>query len=343
MRIFQTHDYHLDVCRSFLVISMIFTHVFEMFYIPDYNRRLTYFVTIGFVLLSGFVIGAIYKHRILQNRWASFLKLMFRTGKLILLFIFCNTIILLLMKDRLLHLSHNGLYEIIRSVLLGTTQKIFGFDILIPIALTTFFSFFILKVKSEHVKIILCIIICISIVLFEEINFLNYYGTKLLLSGIVGCLLGAVTAEKDWKTIVIKLEKTWKIIVLGVIVLIYYIWIIIFTEKGGGISIGLHVVPTIFVILFVYLLSNKISLVKNRIVQMINDTLGSYMLFSYLYHILIINILFWVIKKDSLSFIKCFFLAIGIIALTVFTCKLIKYLNSKSKYFNIAYDAIFRL
>ena len=55
-RIFSARDQNFDFCRSFLVISMIFTHVFEVFYLYDYDRRITLFVTIGFVFDSEFVL-----------------------------------------------------------------------------------------------------------------------------------------------------------------------------------------------------------------------------------------------------------------------------------------------
>ena len=209
MKILQSHDNSLDVCRSFLIVSMVFTHVFEMFYLPDYNRRLTYFVTIGFVFLSGFTTGAIYYERICINSKLYFKTLTIRALKLLMMFVACNLFILTISDSRFIFFNQLSISEIFISIFLGTHQTLFGFDILVPLALTSFFSWFVLKFLNKHISSAIIFIFLSFIWISEQTNILDYYGVKLLFTGLVGCLTGRFLNRLNWDNTLRILSKNY--------------------------------------------------------------------------------------------------------------------------------------
>ncbi len=60
-------DGNLDVTKTFLVISMVFTHAFQCYLLGDYNRHFTYYVTVGFIFISGYMYSAVYAERMLNE------------------------------------------------------------------------------------------------------------------------------------------------------------------------------------------------------------------------------------------------------------------------------------
>lgn len=343
MRIFKNHDKHLDNCRSFLVFSMIFTHVFEMFYLPDYNRNFTYFVTIGFVLLSGFSIGALYTNIIAKAPKEVFKKMIVRALKLIVLFIVCNIIIVTTHNDKWNFLLDRDYIEIIISILIGSDQNIFGFDILIPIALTAFFSHFILLISVRSSNTIGLIAFMILLIALEMFEICNYYGIMIVLAGLFGCVLGQIAYQLDWDVFIQNMSKAFPLIGTGLLISLYYVAIFYFTEKGYKVKIGYHVIPTATLLFFVYIVSAKYYLGNRKAIDSLNKYLSRFMLFAYLFHILVINFLYFVIPKDSLGGLECIFVGVGVLSITIFACRCISYFSYKYVFFAKIYNVVFKL
>lgn len=343
MKIFQRHDNGLDVCRAFLVVSMIVTHVFEMYYLPDYNRRLTYFVTIDFVFLSGFTIGALYAENVKQFQEKYFMKMMKRMVKLILLFLFCNAILFQFYSDRMNDFLNMKPFEIIISIVLGLHQAMYGLDILIPIAFTSFFSFFVLLTlrKGLNWPVITSTFIILYVVEYTE-N-VNYYGLVLLLTGICGCLLGKLANELDWEKFVQKMKSNFLIIIVALFLIIYYSIILLYTQKSTKIHIGYHTIPSILILFFVYLSSYKFKLSCNKFIMQNSSLFSEFTLFVYLFHILLINILYLFFAINSMTFLECTGLSVLVTFISGCSCYFIRYFKSKTIFFAKVYNLIFKL
>ena len=343
MKLLQTHDDHFDTCRSFLVISMIFTHAFEMFYLPDYDRRFTYFVTIGFIFISGFAIGAIYSDRLHADHRKYIRKLVGRAYKLFTIYIACNMVIMLMSPGRFAALRKLSAHEIIMSIILGTNQSLFGFDILIPIALTSIFSCVLLKALNTSMSIVFIFLFVLLLRFFETANFLNYYGLKLLFIGFIGCLLGSLLRNLDWGHTLQILYRYHAPFVCGIFVILYYTTMIFFIKKCGSIKVHYHLIPTLAMLSFVYLLSYVFHLSGNFVTKLLNRTMANYMLFAYLFHILLINLLFFFIPKDSLSLVATWTLGLFLVSITMASCYLLDFVTSKSAICARIYSTAFRL
>lgn len=343
MKLLLTHDANFDVCRTFLVVSMVFSHVFEMFFLPDYNRHLTYYVTIGFVFLSGFAIGVLYSERIRINPQKYLKRLTTRACKLFIMFVICNLVILLILKHRLDIFYQLSILEISTSVLLGTNQSLFGFDILIPIALTSLFSWLLLKVQGGRVSLVLIFLFFVSLSFMETLNLLNYYGIKFMFVGLIGCLLGKLISDLDWSHALKTVVRSTGAIIGGIAVLSYYAILLFFSNKGSPINVYYHLIPSIAILFFVYMLSYDVRLGEWLVIKILNKTLGRYMLFAYLFHILVINSLFIFIPKDSLCLLGTSVLALLVLSFTIATCYLLDLLNLKSAVFAKTYSTFFKL
>jgi hypothetical protein len=85
MKVLQEHDKNYDFVRAGLLFSMILYHAFGVCGLGQYFFfRAT--ITLGFVLLSGFSIGALYTSRVQNDPQKYIPVLMRRGGKLLLIF-----------------------------------------------------------------------------------------------------------------------------------------------------------------------------------------------------------------------------------------------------------------
>ena len=344
MKLLENHDDDFDMVRTFLIVSMIITHAFEMFYVPDYNRRLTYFVTIGFVFLSGFTTGVLYSEIVRFHTSKSIKKLWFRTLKLFVIFLSCNLVVVLSLPSRFMLIRKMEFFEIVFSILLGDNQQLFAFDILVPIALTSFFFVFIVKLfYRTHFDIVLLVFILLLIFAFENFNFINYLGVKLLLIGLVGSVTGHLIGLLDWVTVLKRIYHSGMLWITGGFVLLFFLLILAYTQKGGQINIYYQVIPTAAILLFVYLTSNTLSLARHKVALLLNRTLSANILFAYLFHIFIINLLFSIIPKDTLYFFSTSLISIIILIVTILACYMVNIINKKSVLFHRIYSSVFKL
>lgn len=343
MKLLHSHDYNFDMCRSILIVSMILGHIFMQFYLPDYNRNLTNYATIGFVFLSGFTIGVLYYDRLKLCPHRYIKRLISRTCKLLLIFIVFNIFILLSNKTRLNSLFDLGIGEIILGVFMGTKQALFGFDILIPIAFTSFFSWPLLKVLNKNMSLLLLVVFILLVWFFEAAGIFNYYGIKYLLTGLIGCLLGRLISNLDWDQTMVTLSKFKATLGAGIFIIIYFMILFYFGDKSSPIKVHFHIIPTIIILFFVYAISYNSNLNHKVLIKRTNMTLSNNILFLYIFHIFLINSLFLFIKKDSLNFFATLFLGILFLTFNIIVCYFMDFLNSESIIFSKIYSKIFKL
>lgn len=85
-------------------------------------------------------------------------------------------------------------------VFLGTNQRSFAFDILVPIALTSIFSWVLLKPPLYNwMNLAAIFLFALLLRVFETENLLDYYGVKFLVIGLMGCSAGSVLRKLDWQ------------------------------------------------------------------------------------------------------------------------------------------------
>jgi hypothetical protein len=341
MKFLEYHDFYFDVCRAFLVVSMVFTHVFETLYTHDYNRNLTYFVTIGFVFISGLTIGALYNERMKIEPGKYAKKLLYRSLKLIMIYIFCNVIVLVILPERLMVLKNQGVKEILLSLFLGTNQGVFGFDILVPIAFTSFFSLILLKMTKDHLKLMVLFFFVLATIEFAGV--LDYYGIKLLLVGMIGCLLGTIILQFNWDNAVVKLLRCHVVLINALFLLMFYVFFCFTGWECNSMLISLHLFSTIAILLVVYLTSRMLNLNDKQFARSYAVLLSKFMLFSYLFHILLLNILFVFIQKDSLSLYDTVCVGFLVLLVTTAACHIAEIFISKSLFFSRVYTAVFKL
>lgn len=319
------------------MIAMIFTHAFESFYAPDYNRHLTYFVTVGFAFLAGFTFTGVYAERICSNRTSIF-KLIIRGGKLLLIFLACNLPGLLLLPKRF---DHMQVPEIISAMLLGTHQNLFAFDILVPIAFIVCAAGFLVRLCKGK-KVLFLSLIAIALITASEISALyNYYGIKLLLTGVIGSCLAVWATTTDWPMVKARLAAPHWLGFFAIAIIVYYFTLILFST-GTHWFVSIHLIPTAFMLTMVYMASHAFSLTQLPGVSLFNATLSKHMLFAYLFHILLIGLLFLVIGHDSMSLPATIAAGCIVLGITVGVCSTLNYMIAHSPLIARTYALVFK-
>jgi hypothetical protein len=346
LRLLEKHDYDFDSVRAFLVTSMVFLHAFEQFYIKTFNGNFTSCVLIGFVLLSGFVVGV--KHTDYMNHRPSFYFAKYFKGsfKLFVLFFLCNLSIMVLLPERFGKLLLLSPDQILRDILLGQRHDIFGFEVLIPIAYTMIITCVLLALVRD--KWVFPLAMCVFVLLgfMEKVNMgiMDSYNIKLLLVGFIGGCVGKIVNPQDWDNLMEKFYKGNALTILSVLVLLYYLYLILFTDEGAGayITFFVPVLPTMTILLLIYMTSKKIKINCLRPVRLITLPLSKNMLFAYLFHILLINSMFLVVNKHSQSALSCVFIGIFVLIVTVLMCWGIEYSAKRLIFFDKIYSTLFR-
>ena len=339
-RIFSKRDENFDFIRSILVISMIFTHAFNFFYRPDYNRNLSFFVTIGFVLISGFSLGAKNSERIPASP-IKYLKIfLHRFLKIFLIFAVLNCLVLVAEPSRMKNFFNQSLIEIFIVVFTGDKNLIFAFDILPAIALTTLLSYLTIITidKSTRISIITSFLSLFSILLIEQFFGDKLITIKLSLVGIFGCSIGVAISNINLRN-ALKFIKQY-MIGMTLLIILYFILMYFSLWPKGPKLLFRHIIPTLVLLVYVYLISNVYNLNNRLWFIIVNKTIGSYLLFSYIFHIIIIRILGFS-YESQLSFLSTLGFGFILTLITIIVCLILDFLRNHNGFFSKAYSALF--
>jgi len=339
-RFLQSHDFDFDICRAFLVVSMMITHVFELFYASDYDRNFHAFATIGFIFLVGLTRSVLYGQKVQKEPRKYFVRFMRPALKLIVLFVVCNAAIILLLDERFSIINELSLEELMIQLLLGEKQHIYSFQILIPIAVTMFLSWFVLTQRPSRRDLPAAALLLVVFYFLERFKVCNLVGVHFALVGLIGTFVGQWISQLSWNKALSKISAIGIPVMAVIFILAYYVAMAMF--KDGGVLFSIHVIPTIVILFFVYLLSIKLNLGQQRGVMIFAEILSAYMLFAYLFHIALINALFLVIPKDGLDFLSTVLVFFFVLGLTVACCFLLKYSTKKWSSCLRIYSIIFK-
>jgi hypothetical protein len=345
MKILSYRDNDFDLPRSFLVLIMVISHVFQSFYIFDYNRHLTYFVLVGFVFLTGFTLSAVYHDRVIESPWFNIKRFMNRGFKLFIIFVICNIFTIMILPERLRHIALKTMLEIIKVAFFGTDQSLFAFDVLVPISITIFLcGFLIILSKRNSTSLLIIVFFWLILFLLEILKIFNYYSVKLIIVGIIGCLAANMALYLDWnKTIEkIKWNKFW-FFSLGGAIFLYFAFLVFLNSLNVRFPLlmSIDLIPTVSILFYLYLISSRFKLSENRFLGYLNNSLSRYMLFAYLFHILAINCLFLFVPRDSLDLFQTILVAVSLSGFIIFTCKSLDSLISKFDFIRKGYSLIF--
>lgn len=341
-RFLESRDRDFDTCRVFLIISMIIAHAFEGFYQPDFNRQLTAFVTVGFVFLAGFTTSTIYADRMATESLNYFGRFLKPSIKLTVLFFVCNVGKFIVKRNILSTLVQYTPMRVVQSVVLGLDQNLFGFGILIPISFTIFLSWFLLSIQSRIWSLPLAGAFFIVFWISEHWSLFNYFGIKFVLVGLIGSLMGKWVSGLSWKSSLLRLSALGINTGSGIFIFCYYLMLLFWSGRGSHLNFSVHLLPTIILLYLVYVISLKLRLARLIALRMLAETLSKHMLFAYIFHIGLLNLLCLVISKKGLDLLSTAEVSLFVLGVTVATCYLLNRANKKWVYSQALYNVVFR-
>jgi len=344
-RILEKRDDHFDLCRAVLVVAMVVAHAFQCYYANDYNRNVTFFVLNGFVFLAGFTITAVNAHRMATQNYETSIGIIQRGAKIIVLFLIINFFIASINVSwtTLLSRHSNSIVEFIGTIFLGTDQRTFAFDILVPIGLTLILSVIILNCfkKLAHILILLTMLFTLHI-LSKWMGILNSYGFSMLLVGCIGSTMGLLTTFLNWDVFIQQITRRNYVFILGYLFIAAYFTLSVFIGQSAYRYSYYHLIPTIILLLFGYIMSYRYHLDQYPIVKFLQQTMSKHMLFAYMFHIGILRASLLLLHKDGYSLWETSLLATAVLLITILSCHALNLLMLRSSLVRETYAFIFR-
>lgn len=337
MRFLERRDDDFDVVKSFLVVSMIVAHSFQLCYDQVYNKHLTYYVLIGFVLLSGLNIGSVYHGKLLTKPAEYSWLIISRALKLLGIFLFANIIILMLHPSQILQGRELGMPGLLFSAIFRDGGARFSFAVLVAISFTFVGSVALLCWTRRNIDLLLIGFLFSALWVIEITGHLDYYTIKMTIVGLIGVLTAKTLYPLDWEKTRSTLLKWYFGAWLCYIT--YQIALIIFDEEWQ-LKIGHYIIVTIFLLLAVYLTSFRTGLSNQNVLKFLNKSLAKHMLFAYLFHIILLRFFMSFISRGNMVF------AIGValctLAITILITISINYFTGKYKIIDRTYSLVFK-
>lgn len=345
-RFLENRDEHFDNCRAFLVIAMIIAHTFQMYYRCIYNHHITYFVPIEFVFLSGFTLSAINAPKMINQSSSINIAIFKRAIKIIALFFICNLFIISLTNEwTLLFSTHNNnFFELIIAILTGADRESYSFEVLIPIGFTMLLSIVILSIYRTTVHLLLLLMALFTIhILSKWTGWATSYGASMLLIGCIGSTMGILCTYLNWdKFIQLFTTRKYLIVLAHLFIVAYVATASLIQGNTTGQFFYYHLIPSIILLLAVYILSVSYHLENKPIIGILQQTLSKYLLFAYLFHIAIIRLTLLFIPSKIFSVWETMIIALLLFLFTVSSCYVLDILVSRMAFVRKSYSFIFK-
>ncbi len=342
MRFLQIRDIHFDMCRAFLILLMIIDHVFRRFYIHGYNTNITVVNLIGFVFLAAITSTAVNIPKIGTAGKEIIFKILFRSLKLFFLFIISNFFILILFPKRAIMLADYNVFDILLLILLGTRQDLIAFDVLVPISVVMLFSFLpVYYIRKLFLNILILIIVFLLILIIETNNFLNYYGIKLILSGIIGCSSARILILFDWSKVLVTTKKISSLVIVISLTFIYFLISSVLLGHSG-IYYSKLIIFTFILLTICYSLSNLLNLHRFVIINYFSNIFSNFMLFSYMFHLLIVNVLILFFNLNRFNLFYSILIVLFVFLITFFSSLGLKKVCLKFQMISKIYNFVFK-
>lgn len=340
MKILEKRDKNYDFVRAGLVFGMVVYHAFGACGVdePIFFRAT---ITLGFVLLSGFTIGALYTPRIKRDPRKYSSILMRRGMKLLLMYLALNAVIFAVHPMRMRGLADGGPDDLFRSLLLITDQSKIAFDILVPIGATSLFSIFVLKRIPDRFLSTAAFGLASVFACIKIFDIFNYYSIKLLLIGLMGTILGKVVLCLDWDVFLKKMQERKGLFILLPFLAIYYTFALWKYDYFN--VMGLHVFPVLVALFNAYFISYSFDLMDIPFLRSTAAALSENLLFAYFFHILFLRAFLVVLGMGSMSLAQAMLLSCAVFSVTIFACMLNRKLTAASTLYRNSYGLFFKL
>jgi hypothetical protein len=328
-------DEIFDFIKGILVIGMVVYHSLNYF-TTGYSVIYDYFsfVARGFILLSGFMCGAIYYSKFQKDRYYVLKRLPIRAFKLISIFLIINISIGML-AGRMGSGNSDAANSILawtRITLLEGAPYLSSFEILVPIAYVLLISPLFFHKTGFGINLIYVIIF--SYMAFSLFDIDLSYNLNCLLIGIGGISIGLVYTRINKYLDNIYLRS-------GLAVFLTIIYVILIPM---GFDIRQNILITfvyICIVIFnLYSLGRLLNLKKCFSSKII--IIGRYSLFLYIGQIVILHILRSMINtRFSVNDLGLWIIIVSVNIAMVIAATFTEFLRSNSKIMDKAYRLIF--
>lgn len=340
----ETRDPNFDFCRSFLVFTMLIAHPLQWYYIVDYNKNIDWYAPSGFVFLAGFTSSLLYSRKQARDPGYVKTKLIGRFFRFMGLFLALNAAGILFQPARLTKiLSAFAPWEIpVKLIFLLDKRYLLSYEILVPIALTSLLSWFLIRLLNRGGAMV-AFIACFSFLCFiESTGFFNYYGTRTTCIGVLGSLAGIYLSNARWDTIRARLSGPYTLLFLAIPLFLYYYAVFMFTARGNPVYFWIHFFPMVWILSTVYTLSFRLRLPKRPVFKQLNTIFSNHMLFIYVFHLSLLFFLSHVIPTHRLTLLPMLGTIAFVMLASILLCSFIDYCTQKSLVLRSAYASIFR-
>jgi len=286
----SSRDYAYDFTKGFLVQVMIAFHSIQYF-VGLHQIELNYldFVTGGFVLLAGAAVTRFYLQKYDQQPALMLRRLLIRGAKLVLLFALLNTCVHAFIKK-----NYNGVEFGVRhffdhafEVFIPGSKQLSCFEILLPIGYTLMLAGVLVSALRSTVGRVALIVTLFALSCIWVAAPFNVRFTAIGLSGVLIGYLRNVDL----------IPRTRRIAVAALLVLVAgYALSITWLEQD---NLWLYFIGVASVVQFVSLSAEDLNF-DTRLVKAI-VLFGRYSLFSYLFQILLLQLLLRILGTELLG------------------------------------------
>lgn len=305
-----------DILRGFLIISMIYFHVVLATH-PSPHLKIFVFTTVGFILISGIIIGQFSKVK------ENYGKLVVRGIKLLIIFSFLN-----LLGWSVFGWAKGSYWEI---VVLGNPD-ITSFDILVPIGYMLLFSKVIDSINYQKTTLFLLFSVLLALdYLHNAFNYGHCYNIYLLVVGFIGISLGKLTNIEAVFSIYSKNPKIIASVFFAMGCSFYFVYFY-------SVYSAIHVFNAYMLFYMLKYFQNYIPFLQNKLAF-----LGQHSLFLYLSHIIILKLLmlnFSFLEHNNYMSALIFFIIVTIFTIIILQINI--FLSKNNKLYNAVSDFVFR-
>jgi len=318
-----------DFLKGFLVEVMVIYHSVGYFATNIDGLKYLDFVTGAFVFLSGSAVSQYYYEKYGLRIGAMIIRLFARSGKLIALFLILNVGVHVVVRR-----NYNGaefgffeLYDGLFDIFIPGSKQLACFEILLPIAYTLFLGAIVMAILRS--KRVITLIICLSIVVACFVTTLPF-NFKFLAVGLSGLVYGFYRRDR------LRIPARRMVSCCFAVICVAYMTAVALLPKDNLIIYLIGVISVIECIRSVWDMIEA----KGWLVAALGS-FGEYSLFSYLFQIFLLQVLFRLIGGRGASVVTI----LGVIALVnvILFCmvKLLSRLRLIFRPVDISYKAVF--
>lgn len=322
--------HEIDFTKGILIIFMVLYH--SLNYLSYGSSRYNYlaFLPPSFIMISGFIITHIYLPKYGSDTKKLNTRLVVRSLKLFLIFIFLN-----LLARMIFSVNHYGIplnfdvfYKEWFAIYLVGSTRMLSFEILLPISYILLISTFVLRLQSAtRYFISFFAIIIFSVCILTKYYDHSIYNLNMVSFGVIGMLIGQLP---------INLINGFAI---SGIKLLFLCVLYVGLASIFGDTYIMQMFFTVTSLLIIYAVGIRTDLSNWLPKQTI--LLGQYSLLSYIIQILYLQLLFFVFKYLDIDKTNTILTFTTINILMWGTVFIVNHARQKYRYIDLLYKVVF--